>query len=358
MKGSAVGRAKATAVPRPVDIHGLDNDLLDCLDDNIAALLRHHGVADVRSPFGCQWFFGFPPPAPQQDGRFPLPVLRHQPLSGILAAGTGFRLATPDVDAGGEERFCAEMLGDGRPVIVQGDAFLMPWLPYYGRQHMNHSFIVEAAGDGVLTVADAYYNKTEWGEAAPARTVLPSGALQPLAETARAAGEPPFLMLEPDGEPRPLDVAGVLRQNTEQIRFQLGERKLMTAFSRHYADAITAPGAAERFSLACWLIARDRALHARWLGDLAAAANPEVDTGFAEAFTERVAAPWQQAVRFSYLLQRRIQAGKAAPDSAFRQIEHEIEPAEIEMAGLLGRAQGADPAGPAAPAATAPAATS
>lgn len=344
-----MGGANVTAVPRQVDVDGLDNDLLDCLDDNIAALLRHQGVADVRTPFGCQWFFGFPPPDPRQDGPFPLPALRNQPLSGILAAGTGFRLATPDVDAGGEERFCAEMLGDGRPVIVQGDAFLMPWLPYYGRQHMNHSFIVEAAGDGVLGIADAYCNKTEWGEAAPTRTVIPSGALQPLAETARAAGEPPFLMLEPDGDPRPLDVAGVLRQNAGQIRRQLGERKLMTAFSRHYADAITAPGAAERFSLACWLIARDRALHARWLGDLAAAANPELDAGFADAFTERVAAPWQQAVRFSYLLQRRVQAGKAAPDSAFAQIEGEIEPAEIEVAGLLDRTQAADPVRPAAP---------
>jgi hypothetical protein len=327
--------ARTPAVPGPVDVHGLDNDLLDCLDDNVAVLLRHLGVADVRSPFGCQWFFDFPQQAPEEDCTFPLPVLRRQQLSEVLATVTGFQLATPCVAAGDEERFCAEMLGEGRPVIVQGDAFLMPWLPYYGRQHMNHSFIVEAVGDGMLDVADAYYNKTEWGEAAPTRTLLPARALQPLAETARAAGEPPFLMLEPVGEPQPLDVAGVLRQNAAQIRGQLGERKLMTAFSQYYADAITAPGAAERFSLACWLIARDRALHARWLGDLAADQGSPVGAHVAEAFAERVAAPWQQALRFSYLLQRRVKAGKSAPDSAFQQIEREIEPAEIQAAGLL-----------------------
>jgi hypothetical protein len=319
-----------------VDVNGLDSELLDCLDDNIAALLRHHGVADVRTPFACQWYFDFPAEnADEGDDEYPLPILKRRPIAEVINEKTGFELSTPDVTSGEEARFCADLIGEGNPVIVQGDAYLMPWLPYYGRQHMNHSFIVETVEDDLLHVADAYYNKTQWGEAAPTRTAVPAAALRPLAESAVAAGEPPFLVLERQGEPVRLDVPGLVRKNAEQIRSQLGERRLLTEFSRFYARDITAPGAAGRFTLACWLVARDRALHGRWLADLAAAPGSPVDAGVGESFTERVVRPWQRAMEFSYVLERRVRAGRAAPHSTFELIEQEIEPAEVELAGRL-----------------------
>jgi hypothetical protein len=321
---------------RTVDVHGLDSELLDCLDDNIAALLRHHGVTDVRTPFACQWYFDFRAEnADEDDDEYPLPVLKRRPIAEVINETTGFQLSTPDVKSGEEVRFCTELIGEGNPVIIQGDAYLMPWLPYYGREHMNHSFIVDSVDDGLLHVADAYYNKTQWGEAVPTRTTFPTDALRPLAESAETIGEAPFLVLERQGEPAPPDVAGLLRQNAEQIRDRLGERHLLTEFSRFYTRDIAAPDAAGRFTLACWLVARDRALHGRWLADLAATTHPPVDAGVVESFTERVVRPWQRAMEFSYVLERRVRAGRAAPTSTFELIEQEIEPVEVELAGRL-----------------------
>lgn len=43
----------------------VDSAYLDCLNDNLAVLLLHVGVADVRTPFACQWYFDFDPEHPQ-----------------------------------------------------------------------------------------------------------------------------------------------------------------------------------------------------------------------------------------------------------------------------------------------------
>lgn len=327
----------------PVDVHGEDSDLLDCLDDNIAALLRHQGLKDARTPFALQWYFDF---QAGKNGGFPLPALKRRPIKDVLIETTGYELSTPDAGDDATRR-CADLVSEGNPVIVQGDAYLMPWLPYYGRQHMNHSFIVEAVDDGLLQVADAYYNQTPWGEAAPTRTVLPAYALGALTDSAQASGEAPFVVLKRRAEPAPPDLAGLLRQDAAGIRRQLGERHRLTEFSRFYAGSITEPGAAAQFTLACWLIARDRGLHGRWLDGLpaepqpgaesgpAASPGPAAGPGFAEAFAERVVQPWQRAMQFSYVLQRRVEAGRAAPEAVFALIEQEIEPAETELAERL-----------------------
>lgn len=319
----------------PVDVYGEDSDLLDCLDDNVAALLRQHDVKDSRTPFALQWYFDFAaggPGATAGESRMlPLPILRRRPISEVLKETTGYELATPETGDDAVRR-CADLLAAGSAVIVQGDAYLMPWLPYYGRQHMNHSFIVEGMGDGLLEVADAYYNQTPWGEAVPTRTVLAADALGPLAESARASGEAPFIVLEHRGEPGPIDLPGLLREDAALIRRQLGERHRLAAFGSFYADAIAAPGAAAQFTLACWLITRDRGLHGRWLDGLAGGTGQTVGPAFADAFRERVVQPWQRAMQFSYVLERRVAAGRAAPGAVFDLITQEIEPAETELA--------------------------
>lgn len=48
-----------------------------------------------------------------------------------------------------------------------GDAFDMPWLPYFGQAHMPHSFLVQASAGSSALVVDAYDNQTEWGAASP-----------------------------------------------------------------------------------------------------------------------------------------------------------------------------------------------
>jgi hypothetical protein len=73
--------------------------------------------------------------------------------------------ATATVPAGGLEELVTAATG---VCYVVGDAFDMPWLPYFGRAHMPHSFLVAARpGKPTPIVVDAYDNHTEWGAAEP-----------------------------------------------------------------------------------------------------------------------------------------------------------------------------------------------
>lgn len=307
----------------------VDSAYLDCLNDNLAVLLLHAGVADVRTPFACQWHFAIDPERPEDT----LSVER-APAEALIREQTGCALEWRQFEDDQFVAAIAPLVRDRRPALVIGDAYFTPWLPYFGREHMEHSFIIDGLSDDgrLLHVVDAYANKTEWGEATPTESYLPSMALERIIRALDTARAGSYLTIEQSGPPPPLDLDGLLRENAAQILASLRDRDLLGHFSRHYAGRTGDAAAIKRFVLDCWLVARSRALHGLWLADVARDRPDLLDTALADAFAQEVVAPWQRVNEFAYILFRRVSLGRAAPDACFRMLEQTIQPNEIRVA--------------------------
>lgn len=310
----------------------VDSAYLDCLNDNLAVLLLHAGVADVRTPFACQWHFDVDPERPEET----LAVER-TPAEALVREQTGCALEWRQFEDDQFMAVIAPLVRDRRPALIIGDAYFTPWLPYFGREHMEHSFIIDGVSDDqrLLHVVDAYANKTEWGEATPTESYLPSMALERVIRALDTARAGSYLTVERVAPPPPLDLAGLLRGNAAQILASLRERDLLGRFSRHYADRASDAAAIKRFVLDCWLIARSRAIHGLWLADVARERPDLLDAALAGAFAREVVAPWQRVNEFAYILFRRVSLGRAAPDACFRMLEQTIQPNEIRIAEQL-----------------------
>lgn len=311
----------------PVCEHG---PLLDCVAVNLSVLLRHAGAEDSSSPFACQWCFEFPPPTGE------LPVLEHRPLLSVIAEQSGYRLRHVDIAADRVGEGLAGLLAAEGPVLLLGDAYAMPWVPYHGHAHMEHSFIVDGVSvDGRWAeVADGYCNRTEWGEAVPCRARVAVEDLAGICPSPGAAGLRAGV-LERTAPPRPVDAGAWLRRNAEAI----AGPSTAAAFER-FADparvaAGDAPARFDQFVLACWLVARSRTVHARWLARVAREHPPLLPPGFPAEFEASVVAPWTRAMEFSYIASRRVRLGRAAPPAAFDIVAGQAAPAERELAGRL-----------------------
>jgi hypothetical protein len=88
----AVAAASARCAPL---LDRVDSADLDCVSDNVALLLAHAGVDDVRTPFALDWRFDL------RDGADGLPRLDLPPagLPQLLAERTGFTLEWRPVGA-------------------------------------------------------------------------------------------------------------------------------------------------------------------------------------------------------------------------------------------------------------------
>lgn len=304
----------------PVDVEGLDSDQLDCFDDNLQALLRHHGADDIRSPFASQWHFEFDEKRP---GGLPS-VVRTASVDAIREA-SGWALTALPVAPGNAAAACVAELGRGHPVLAIGDAHAMPWLPYHGREHMDHSFVVDGVSGDRLMIADAYSNKTPWGEAIPGRAELSVAHFESaLAGSDGWRGGWLHVFERRDGSVGPKPPRDAIRANATALLEELRERAALSRFRSFHAGRVDDPAAVHDFTLACWIVARSRAAHALWLADVTGDA-------IAGEFQDRVAAPWQRAMEFSYLMERRVRAGRPAPESALDLIK-EAEAAEIDLA--------------------------
>jgi amino acid adenylation domain-containing protein len=309
----------------PVDVLGLDSAQLDCFDDNLQALLRHHGAADVRSPFASQWHFAFDEGRPRG-----LPGVVRTPVVDAIREATGWALQALPATPGDAAAACVVELDRGRPVLAIGDAYAMPWLPYCGHEHMDHSFIVDgvsATGDR-LTIADAYTNKTSWGEATPGRAELPAGDIEAVLDGSDGWRGGWLHVLErrgPGAGPQPPRAA--IRANATALLTELRERAALQRFHAFHAARVDDLAGVRDFTLACWIVARSRAAHALWLADVAG----DVLAG---EYRERVASAWQRAMEFSYLMERRVRAGRPAPRSALDMVE-QAGAAEIDLAERL-----------------------
>jgi hypothetical protein len=309
-----------------------DSAYLDCLNDNLAVLLDHLGVHDRRTPFACQWYFDFDPADPAHG-----PILESLSVEDLIREQTGCTLQKGQLERGRAVEQCRAFVECGQPVLVFGDAYLMPWLPYFGREHMEHSFIVDgiSADHKLLHIVDAYTNRTEWGMAAPTETCLPALALEPITQDLDAPRHGSFWIMQQTATSTTADIGALLKRNAEQMRVQARPDGPLAVFCQHYADAITDVPAVKAFTLACWLVARARAYHQLWLSDVARAQPDLLDQHFVDLFAHDVVQPWQRVSEFAYIVFRRVSQGRTPPDTCFQMLAQTVRPQEEHAATLL-----------------------
>ncbi len=286
-----------------------DTDLLDCLAVNLAVLLAWHGAADLRTPFAARWRFRL-----RGDGaggsRLDLPP---QDLAQDLRELAGWELRwQPAADLASELPAWAVACDEGQPVLVVADAFDMPWIPYAGHEHMEHSFIVARVDGDCLTITDGYANATEWGAAQPVTATVGRAEIAGL-----LAGAGRWSVPRPAGSPAagsadcPLaatTIAQLVRDNANEIT-AAREAGCYDSFLRG-AAALAQAGDLAPVAVDSWLLARSRGLHARWLDSSAAAWVPaKVRLDFAA----NVATAWTRAAQMSYIGLRRARSGRAVP---------------------------------------------
>lgn len=308
----------------------IDAAYLDCVADNLALLLLHLGHQDVRTPFACQWHFGF-----DESKADALPVLYRYSLPEIIAEQTGCRVYQQQLDPSNYVDALGALVERGQPVLVFGNAFFIPWLPYFGHASQEHSFIVDgiSADRRLVHIADAHENTTEWGKAEPTTVELPSIALPVILKTESEHARTIFLLERVSDTPE-IDVKVLLLDNARQIALA-HEQGQFRAFADFYRKRSQDVSAAKQFELAIWLIARSRALHGMWLHDVAERRPDLLPHAYPDRYEKEVALPWKRAEGQAYLLIRRVARGRPAPVACFTMIEETIAPQEAALADAL-----------------------
>ncbi|WP_410606785.1 hypothetical protein [Amycolatopsis sp. lyj-109] len=297
----------------------VDSPYMDCVSDVVALLLAHAGVADVRTPFAYQWAFRV---VGGIDGVLE-PDLPPLARDRSVARFTGFRPKWTVIESVPEclDSWAAE-INRGNAVAVTADAFFLPWLPYFGNEHMEHGFVVEGVEGGrepLLHVVDPYENRTRWGHARPTTTKVVLGDL------GHALDRGAWAVLEPCGPAEPLDPEREVRANCEAVLASHADGTA-AAFAAQYGEPDEV--ALHRLALQSWLITRDRQLHGLWLRELPGTPAP----GFSRAFDETVLPRWQKLQELTYIAIRRVEAGRSAPPAVHAALEAALA-AEAELAG-------------------------
>ncbi|WP_406631870.1 acyl carrier protein [Amycolatopsis sp. WGS_07] len=288
--------------------HDFPAELYDCVQVNLAVLAeRWHGPGAGLALGACLRFR----PVPAGDG---LPSVEPDPVRQLAEAPAilGFTLRGPD------RRQAADIEpGPGRLVVA--DAFGLPWVPYAGKRHLEHSFLAEHGDQARIGGIDAYHNETPWGAARPCRWTLDRSEFAALpgpvvlAEFARAAA------------PRP-------RASTD-----LAPDSVIDRYVRAYAEHPERERALRQLTLQTWLLTRARALHAAFLR------HTNAFDGAAEDAVARHVRDWESLTEQAYLAHRRVERGRAEPRGPLPRLA-ELLRRDREIFG-----QGAGPAEPEGP---------
>lgn len=312
--------------------HHVDSQYLDCVTDNLALLLLHKGHQEVRDLFASQWHFAFEPLQSE-----PLPRLSLQPPLEMIEAQTKWKVHQETLHKTNYLDVIQFAIERAQPALVLGDAFFMPWQPYFGHEHLEHSFLIDGISPDrrFIHIVDAHENQTEWGKAQPVATELPSLALQVILDLEHESEQQKTcIMLEPTDRDPKTCVRDILLTNSRQIRTAYDQRQFHT-FAQYYHRLMPDVKGAKALELALWLIGRSRALHSLWLRDLAANSPELLPAGYPELYEHQVVSPWKRAGEQSYLMLRRIVRGRPFPETCFSLIEDAIAPQEAALGDAL-----------------------
>ncbi|HEY3606565.1 MAG TPA: acyl carrier protein [Pseudonocardiaceae bacterium] len=251
---------------------------LDCIQANLAVLADRWYGTDAHLALGAELTFR---PTFGADGLATVePTLDEQLDRAQRLLGFGITARYPGV---GVDTLRSLTQRHGVLYVV-ADAFYMPWVPYRGHRHLDHSFLVESAAGA--TVVDAYLNRTPWGVAEPGWWLLPWEDLPATLNAMRLAPAPSG----PPATAPLVDIAGP----DERARYLSG-----------YAQHPDREHALDRLTLETWLLARSRRLHANFLAWHGDSVGPEVDEHLRQ---------WDLLVERTYLALRRVQSDRAEPD--------------------------------------------
>jgi hypothetical protein len=243
-------------------LRGLRAEALDCIQANLAVVADQHGGAGAHLALGAPLRF---PIGSSAEGR----LAEASELAGIQVVQRW-----SDLDDGQLDRLCQRW----PRLYVVADAYAMPWLPYAGREHLEHSFLLTA--ESGLTVVDGYHNDTPWGEIRPGVWKLDRLSL----------GQASAYAL--DIQPVKLEVPSVVISNAAAMTAAL------PAIDRYLAELDLS-----RLVLDVWLLARSRQLHAAWLHSV----------GLPAEQAEQQAQDWLGFAGQSYLALRRAERGGPLP---------------------------------------------
>ncbi|GAB3677991.1 acyl carrier protein [Saccharopolyspora tripterygii] len=250
------------------------SELLDCVQANLAVLADHHHGPGAHLNLGAELRMSW-----RGDE---LPTVEPE-LERHLADARRLLGLDPSGDEVVVDEPLTERVRPGQVAYVVADAFELPWVPYFGQRHMEHSFLLGPDG----TVHDAYDNDTPWGPAAPGTWHHPGLRL---AGPARVLHFDPVPIADPVPTVADVDVAQYLR-----------------AYKTH-ADRVAA---LERLTLETWLLRRSRALHAAFRehrGEPEPAAVAEHLQG------------WNALVEQTYLAARRVARGRPEPSGVLERM--------------------------------------
>jgi hypothetical protein len=272
----------------PLIVGGLRADALDCIQTTLSLIADYHyggsahlalgargGLSVMPSPLGCRV-------RPSVADR----LAAARELLGLCVTAGWPGVTGPDL--------CA-LAADHGPIMVVADAYDLPWLPYHGHEHMEHSFLMATHGRERVLVVDAYHNDTAWGPARPGQWEMPAASLG-----ASLAGGTEAMTVAAASRP-PLDPAVVLAGNADRLARRAPAEARYLAETR--ACLGTVAGAAA-LVLDVWLMARAWLLHAAWL------TSQGLD-GAASAVDAR-ARDWQALATHSYIAMRRVHRGQPA----------------------------------------------
>jgi acyl carrier protein len=263
-------------------LRGLRSEALDCLQTSVAIIADQAYGLGAHLALGCR--LRFPVGRPDETVRAQRSLEERLDEASELL---GMRVRGPQGPMGAPE-VRRHLVNAGTAYIV-ADAFALPWLPYAGRRHMAHSFLLELSASG-YTAVDAYHNDTEWGPARPGVWRLSADGL----DAALAGGALVISLAAAGSQPR-IDRLAALAANGAAARAAAADIERYAAVVRSGLDR---PEGIERLVLDIWLLSRERLLHACWLDDGAASSD-------VKALTQA----WPELAARAYLTMRRAQRG-------------------------------------------------
>ncbi|QIJ60675.1 acyl carrier protein [Streptomyces sp. JB150] len=278
-------------------IRGIDTTALDCVQVNAAVLADARHGPGTHLALGGRTAF-----TPRAGAGGALPTVEEPAAERIERMGDVLGLSLVPGRPVSDGRALLDLLPeDGSPLYVVGDAFRMPWLPYHGHQHMEHSLLLRAVDGGARVEAvDAYDNETPYGRAEPVVCSYDRAQAAALFD-----GSPTLPVPVRGAPPARSPVPEILGRNAED-----GRRLLAGDAPERYAAAFRdhpdQQEACAALLLETWLLSRSRRLHAAW------AAHHLPGSPVASAAAERAAA-WETLAGQCYLAARRVQRGRPVP---------------------------------------------